>query len=466
LKYGLSRRAAACLAFVVIAASGVGAAYAVGETTGTVSACATASVAAQTIAVNGTPISTVPAATSTQCTTTTYTIPTVTSTVTVTNPTTTTTTTAPTSFTNTALPTVSGTAAAGDVLTATTGTWSPAPPSFRYAWHRCDSSGNCPIVGTNSATYSLTSADVGYTLLVQVAPVDSTGTTDWTDSVDSAKTAVVAANGATVFDGRAKNMTTLVSTGTTNQQQSPALWDCLCFTNNDITLASNSRYTQVYSIHAEPGSKNPYNSGAPAYDASAEVSKIRPNDLGQWDWFGGAWNIPSGLTAPDFVTLQQFGYPTLSSPPLAIDVGKPGGVLSYTLYRNAGKLTQVTSDWSQGTVFEEPTIAPVTYGKWMEIIVGVKWATDNTGEIRVYTRAEGETAWTLRISESNTPTEQYGTTNYGTCAADFSNCPNVTDHGGLYFGFSDGRTTFAQESLLSRGLTRSTDLASAELTFP
>ena len=65
-------------AFVSLLILGAGVAYAVGETTGTVSACA--SVGAQTIAVNGAPVSTVPG--QSNCVTTTYTVPTVTNTVT------------------------------------------------------------------------------------------------------------------------------------------------------------------------------------------------------------------------------------------------------------------------------------------------------------------------------------------------------------------------------------------------
>lgn len=71
----------AILALIV----GVSTAWAVGETTGTVSACATSP--AQTIAVNGAPVTTVQGATG--CTTVTYTVPTVTQTVTLESTTTT-----------------------------------------------------------------------------------------------------------------------------------------------------------------------------------------------------------------------------------------------------------------------------------------------------------------------------------------------------------------------------------------
>ena len=38
-------------------------------------------------------------------------------------------------------PTISGTAKAGETLTATNGTWTPAPTSYTYAWQRCSDTG-------------------------------------------------------------------------------------------------------------------------------------------------------------------------------------------------------------------------------------------------------------------------------------------------------------------------------------
>lgn len=88
----------------IVAALGVGVATVVADTTGAVSVCATSP--AQTLSDNGSPVATVPAATS--CATTTYTVPTVTQTVTqtVTTPPTTTATT-------TTTPTTGGTPGVG-----------------------------------------------------------------------------------------------------------------------------------------------------------------------------------------------------------------------------------------------------------------------------------------------------------------------------------------------------------------
>jgi hypothetical protein len=93
---------------------------------------------------------------------------------------------------NTVRPTVSGTARQGELLTASTGTWSGAQPmTFAFQWLRCDSSGtNCSsIIGATSKTYRLTSADVGNRLRVRVRASNSADS----GTATSAATAVVAA---------------------------------------------------------------------------------------------------------------------------------------------------------------------------------------------------------------------------------------------------------------------------------
>ena len=93
---------------------------------------------------------------------------------------------------NTALPLVSGTATAGQTLTASTGTWSNGPTSYAYQWRRCNSSGGaCANIGSATAsTYLLQSADVGATLRVQVTASNGGGPGA---PATSAQTAVVAA---------------------------------------------------------------------------------------------------------------------------------------------------------------------------------------------------------------------------------------------------------------------------------
>src|SRR6266542_310652 len=85
---------------------------------------------------------------------------------------------------NTALPVISGTATVGQVLSATTGSWSGSPSSYAYAWKRCDSAGaNCnAISGATSASYTLASADTGFTLRVMVTATNSGGSASATSA--------------------------------------------------------------------------------------------------------------------------------------------------------------------------------------------------------------------------------------------------------------------------------------------
>ncbi len=93
---------------------------------------------------------------------------------------------------NKTLPTISGTAEAGQTLTATRGTWSNAPTSFSFAWSRCDAGGNgCAAIGATGKLYTPTDADVGHTLRVTVTAKNTSGSAKAT----SAPTAIVSSGG-------------------------------------------------------------------------------------------------------------------------------------------------------------------------------------------------------------------------------------------------------------------------------
>jgi hypothetical protein len=95
---------------------------------------------------------------------------------------------------NTVAPTISGTAQAGQKLTATTGTWSSSTTiSYTYQWDRCNTAGaGCAsISGATATTYAVLAADVGATLRVVVTAHNADGAT----SATSAQTAVVGSSG-------------------------------------------------------------------------------------------------------------------------------------------------------------------------------------------------------------------------------------------------------------------------------
>jgi Polysaccharide lyase len=284
-------------------------------------------------------------------------------------------------------------------------------------------------------------------------------------------------SGTVWFNGRATHMGQLFSyetsagnIGTLVQGQTPKLWDGLGFLNNDIQVIPDSRYGHVYAIRAGVGSHNPWYDPGPGIAAS-ELTRARPNDLGKWDWFSGGFRINGGLTGPGWTMLYQLGYPSLGSPPLALDLVKRQGRLYYGLFRNAGLLTKRgNSSFYQGSSFEDRPLVPVPYGKWVDFIFGVKWETANTGELRVYARVEGTRGYKLLVNKSRIPTWQYGTTPAGSINASgikSSGEPaRVLDKGGLYFGYWDGRSTFPTESLLETGMTRSSTYHAAASTLP
>src|SRR5581483_4552776 len=91
---------------------------------------------------------------------------------------------------NTALPTVNGLAGQGQTLTATTGSWTGSPTSYRYQWQRCDSGGAAcqAIAGQTGQTYLLAQPDVGQTIRVAVTATNADG--DSQPAVSAATAAV------------------------------------------------------------------------------------------------------------------------------------------------------------------------------------------------------------------------------------------------------------------------------------
>ncbi len=92
---------------------------------------------------------------------------------------------------NTALPTVSGTAQQGDVLKASTGSWTGSPSSFAYQWQRCANGACSNISGATSSSYTVQVADIGDTIEVIVTARNAGGSA----SQRSAPTGTVKASG-------------------------------------------------------------------------------------------------------------------------------------------------------------------------------------------------------------------------------------------------------------------------------
>jgi hypothetical protein len=112
---------------------------------------------------------------------------------------------------NTAEPKVSGSAIQGQVLTATTGTWSNNPTGYSFQWLHCPTNGgngdgsNCPpVTGATTNSLLLQATDVGFRMRVRVTATNAGGSA----SAASNPTAVVVALNAP------KNTTPPAVTGT------------------------------------------------------------------------------------------------------------------------------------------------------------------------------------------------------------------------------------------------------------
>lgn len=98
---------------------------------------------------------------------------------------------------NTALPLISGVAAEGRALTASSGTWSGTTPlRFAFQWQRCTQDGNAcsPIGQATAQAYTLVQADVGHTVRVAVTASNAAGS----GSAVSGRTRVVVGPNAPV----------------------------------------------------------------------------------------------------------------------------------------------------------------------------------------------------------------------------------------------------------------------------
>ncbi|TQX90251.1 MULTISPECIES: hypothetical protein [unclassified Rhizobium] len=94
---------------------------------------------------------------------------------------------------NTAVPTITGTPQVGSTLTASNGTWQNSPSTYTYVW----SASGAPISGANTASFTVTSAQLGSTLTVAVTATNLHGSAT---ASSAATAAVTAASAAATWD--------------------------------------------------------------------------------------------------------------------------------------------------------------------------------------------------------------------------------------------------------------------------
>jgi hypothetical protein len=95
---------------------------------------------------------------------------------------------------------------------------------------------------------------------------------------------------------------------------------------------------------------------------------------------------------------------------LALDCGQHStdGQLHFGIKRNAGGISCVSCHDFPSQQHTQIDVGPFL-DRWVEFVIGIHWATDNTGWFEVYSRnkGNGETGFTLRLSNSNVATMQY-----------------------------------------------------------
>jgi hypothetical protein len=116
----------------------------------------------------------------------------------------------------------------------------------------------------------------------------------------------------------------------------------------------------------------------------------------------------------------------------------------------------------QAAVIEEPRFLSLTSigGKWVNIVLGVKWATDNSGQIEAWVKcaACGNTNYTLRWSHYNTPTMQY--------TAGQTPPTGALDKQGLYTGNYSSTNPVPTNHITETGFIVATDRTTAQNALP
>jgi 6-phosphogluconolactonase len=147
---------------------------------------------------------------------------------------------------------ITGSATLGQTLTANPGTFSDSAASLSYQWQDCDSSGNncVPIGGATSSTYTVSTGDVGHTIVVVVTATNVGGSA----SSSSPQTIVVTPPAPTnstppaITGAPTVGQTLTASPGTWSDSQAALSYqwqDCDSSGNNCVAIggATSSTYT-------------------------------------------------------------------------------------------------------------------------------------------------------------------------------------------------------------------------------
>ena len=303
------------------------------------------------------------------------------------------------------LPVVSGTAAVGQTLTASMGTWSPAASSYGTQWDRCDSSGGAcaPIAGANAATYAPVSADAGSTLRIAVTASNAYGSAVAT----SAATAAIAAP-------------TTAGPDTAN-----VVW------NGDFDSGTFGQYDSIQQFvtgrAAIVGSAGSL--GGPAAPAGGkdffqcrvvngdvvyggERCEILKGGLGISNgadqWYGWSMAMPANLPANGITGQFHSNYNyAQSNVQLFIDHGQVGayGATSsaprWIIGVNGGPAVP-GGQYVSNTYSKAYDLGPLSNWRgagWIDVVLHVKWSDTTNGTVELWLKKAGASTYTKYVSQ-------------------------------------------------------------------
>lgn len=266
---------------------------------------------------------------------------------------------------NTVLPAFAGTVALGQVLTGSTGTWSNGPTAYVYQWQRCSGSplACTAISAATASTYTLTSADAGFTIAVAVTATNAGGSAS-ISSAGSALTSPPALRAAPVITGtpqQGQTLTEKAATWTNSPTSISYQWYlCDSSTNNCVAIAGATAQTFVPTA-ADVG-------------GTVQVVETATNA-------GGSTTAFTQFVGPVTNMQTQIPTPTDTSPP---GIGGPT--------QQGATLVESHGAWSGN---------PGTFSyQWLRCASScspVPGATDQR-----YTLGPGDVGYSLRVQESGT----------------------------------------------------------------
>jgi hypothetical protein len=271
------------------------------------------------------------------------------------------------------------------------------------------------------------------------------------------------------FDGRATRIGLSHSAVVTGESTAATGWACLCFLGDGISVQADARFGRVFAVTAGPGYHNPWWDPGP-WKTSSELSASRPVRLGQWDWYAESIKLLPGFNPKlEWGLVADMSYPTISHSPLEIDYDYWGVGIS----RVVGYIEKPLGPPPIHDVqrFWRPDAYPSLIGKWIDWVIGVRWATDTSGALRVYTRCTAckNPRWILRYSLAGVITMQWGA---GVMDANGRNPAtgleaNTLDKMGLYYGYNRPQSfALPTNRVLEMGIVRASTRKAAMSVFP